>query len=99
VPRRTRSRGAALISAAVVASGLAGGCTVGKRTLKADTVERAIAATLTAEGEKVASVSCPKGQEARRGGRFDCTVVFADRHTGLAHVVQDDANGRFHLGP
>jgi len=94
----TQRRAAALLAAAVVGSGLAGGCAVGKRTLKADTVEKAIATTLAAQGQKVASVSCPKGQEAKRGGRFDCTVVFADRHSAPAHVVQDDGNGRFHLG-
>jgi hypothetical protein len=81
-----------LVAAAVAAAVALAAC--GEKTIDADKGEKFIRDTIAEQvGARVASVTCPEGVEAKKGGTFNCVVVGRDRTRGEVVARQKDDEG------
>ena len=85
-----------LTVAVVAAAALAGLVACGDREIDADKAEdlaRKVAASGSAELEKV---SCPSGEKAEKGATFECDLTYADgtAATITLHQIDDDGQVR-----
>ena len=70
----------------------------GEKTIDADKGEKFIRDTVAEQvGARVASVMCPEGVEAKKGGRFTCVVVGRDRTKGEVVARQKDDEGNVEI--
>ena len=88
----------AVMAAAVVAGGLAGGCgsTGATPILDTERVERAIEQSSLAQRGLVPRVTCPSGVRQKKGVTFTCTAVVKRSSTAFAVTALDGA-GRVHF--
>jgi hypothetical protein len=82
-----------LVPLVLVPALVAFGCSKQIDTGKAERSIKAGLATKTSDGLRIASVSCPKGIDVKKGNTFMCTVRGSNGKTAQVTVVQRDDKG------
>jgi hypothetical protein len=81
-----------LAALALLAAGTLASC--GETTIDADKGEKFIRGVVAEQvGARVASVTCPDGLKAKKGGMFTCSVTGTDGSKGVVDVTQKDDEG------
>jgi hypothetical protein len=72
---------------------IAVGCTKSIDTNKAERSIKTGLENRTSNGLRIASVSCPKDVEVKKGATFTCTVKGTNHQTAKVNVIQHDDKG------
>jgi hypothetical protein len=72
---------------------VAAGCTKKIDTNKAERSIKVGLESRTSNGLNIASVSCPKNVEVKKGDTFTCTVKGSNGKTARVNVIQHDDKG------